>query len=282
MERTPVRHHLFIVVLMSLCSVPCFSQDDPPRPPQTPPIAVNGDVELTEVGVTRRTVGYAAPEVLLSDLRLLFWLPVSKEPVADASYAIHLLSLDVIEDSKGTQLLTEKRREWIRELSGFRPCPAVISHYERQGPQFDIMLNVPSREAATIKRIKGTVEVVRTEWEIISFEKIGEQLNKPLKHPKLGDFVITPIDIRMQKDRVVCRLRVPKEHSLLDDWTLMRNREPLRPFSLTGEASTVPETVVQIREFVGDSIDDLSLYIRFAVQSKPKKLNFDFRDIPLP
>lgn len=273
---------LTVVVMLTGRAVG-YPQEVLPRPVSTPPIAVSGDVQLAEVDVNRKAVAFAAPEVILSDMRLVFWFPMTMEPVEEASYAIHLLSLDPIEDSKGTQLLTEKRRSEIRELSGFKSGGPMFSTGGRRGPLYHFLLNVPAREATSLLRVKGTAEISQTQTDIIGFDNFSNQLGKPLKHPKLGDFSITPIFLKIEDGQVACRLRLPKEHSLLDDWTLMRDRQPLRENSIETNGKDVPKgTIDETRRFVGDATDNLSLYIRFAVKSEPKKFEFDFRDIPLP
>ena len=278
-----MRFEILVLIVTGLAPVCGYAQDELPVPERTPPIAVNGGVELTEIEVTRKAVAYAAPEVILSDMRLDFWLPVSDEPNADAQFALRLIKLDAIEDNEGTSLLTEKRRDFIDELSGFVPARAIHSINGHQGPHLSFRVNVPARTATSLQRVKGLVEVAQTQNEIIGFDKVGDLLNKPLKHPKLEDFPIIPLSLKVDEDGVVCRLRLPKEHSLLDDWTLMKNREPLRMRSMeTNGKGQKGETIEETRHFIGNSVENLSLFIRFTVKSDPKKLSFDFRDVPLP
>lgn len=275
---------LLFVSIISLNSSKSGLAQDAPKPAEyTPPIAVSGGVELVHIDVLRSRAGYAAPHVQLSELRLELWFPIKGPARIDSSFAVRFLSIEDVADDVGTSLLTAERRKWIKELTGFTQSRANVSHSGREGPEVGIRLDVPARNAEFLKQIKGVAEVSAFSREIIGFDNIDQQLGKALKHELLGDFLIMPVSLTTKDGEVICRLRTSEADSLLEDWTLMKDRQPLQPVSIaSGGGEPMKGTTEEIRTFKGDSTEGLALYIRFGVKTDPQTFEFHFQDIPLP
>ncbi len=117
-------------------------------------------------------------------MKIELWLPATWKAKTD-HFLVKLHSLGPVEDNTGKILTTKKRLEGIGILHGEVLTDSLQAFRAKKGPIVSLVLEVPAREAISIKAFKGKAEVSLAKEVALQFDDLLAIIDKPLKHPKL-------------------------------------------------------------------------------------------------
>jgi hypothetical protein len=258
-----------------------------PFGPIPPPLATSDQAELQEIRIHHDRTANSVPEADLDYAEIFIWFPLpttqSMRQLADdvsygrLSYSIQLTSIDSIKDDRDTELLTPKRKDSIPQLRYPRSSGGPGAD-GRHGPVLRIQVDAPARDATIITRVRGVAEVRRLRMQLLTFDNIAAKVGKPLNHELMDGVQITPLDFKLERNWINCRIQV-SDPSRIAEWGPIKNGRGLRPQSITGGE----EEVILERAFSGsNTTKGLSLGVEFGVVEESRTFQFEFENIALP
>lgn len=259
------------ILLLVLCSTTAKAAD----PDKTvPPIAVSGDFEVDSISVTKRIATDAVVDADLLTMQLQLWLAEPVKPQGRTQYLIKITNFQPIEDNTGKLLSTPKRTKYYKFLQGEAEANQFKSARGKAGPVISMTLEVPERQATTIKSIKGTVQLSTTKAHRLLFDDLKSLQGKPLIDPQLADFPITPT-IKVDQFGTELSLKVLPQHDRLKFWGLIKDGRPLDE-----KAEGKSEDVIS-KTYDGDQTN-AKLGIVIEELTTTKEIPFKFKDVRLP
>lgn len=243
---------------------------------RTPAIATSGDVEIESIRIVRAKASDAAKEADLTTMEIQLWLAATADKRPDETL-LKVEDLGPIEDDTGKLLSTKKRLDRLAFLHGEVGGTQYNTMRGKAGPVISLVLEVPARQATTIRSIKGKAVVSPSTSSRLEFKDLSAISGKPLDHPKLKNLSIQPT-IEVKKGETVLTLRVPVQHERLKLWGLVKDGEMPQPES---ESSMEGGTVLTAT-YRGDLSKESSLGIVIAEPGSPKVMEFNFKNVELP
>jgi uncharacterized protein (TIGR03067 family) len=243
----------------------------------TKPIATRGQAEIGAIEIVRRRDFFAARDADLTYMTLQLWFPATWKGQA-FTYLIKLDSLEPVIDDTGKVLLTKTRRATIDALSGEVRYDGTMGHGDKEGPEIRMVVEVPARQATTLKAIKGKATVSRVSSETLRFD-LAAVTDKPLRHKMLKDFKIQPRLVTEDGNTSVI-LRVPPVYGRLVKWEVESDRRPLRSY---GEGISPESSGTDLMKmYSGKLPKDCSLVLKLTFPRETKKFDFNFQNVQLP
>jgi hypothetical protein len=269
-----LRSQNWLIALPLLCiSAPVVAEED------TPPLALDGSVELNSIYITRWKASDSAASADLTNMRLELWISMPKAQ----QYLLRVKKLDDIVDDTGKNLLTEQRRGRIESLEREVRAAGVKAARGKGGPILEFTLDAPARGAKTIRSIKGQFEITSSGSEIVKLKDFSKLVGTRLEHDLLKELAIVP-SLDRREDYTDVELKLTGQHDHLLAWTLAKDGEPMRESSLgsgpAGDAANSELVSKGYRDLVVD--ESTELWLRIANKDEEKLVDFEFKDIELP
>ena len=250
-----------------------------PAPELTPPIAIDGRVEVDEIRIERVRVSDASPPADLTNMRLALWVDV-KDPTA-REFLVRILKLEPVIDDTGKLLSTRQRRHHMPILTSEVRGNELKTFRGRHGPVIRLLLDAPARSASRIKRLKGQIEVLPSGRKTITLDNLPSLVDKQLKHDLLTETNVVP---RIERDDDVTEvtLEITGRRDRLIAWTVARNGKPLRAHmeSESAEGDAVKKWGQGFRRLQPD--ESTSLLIAVTTAGQKQVIDFEFSDLELP
>lgn len=245
------------------------------EPKRTPPIAVSGRVEISEIRIERVKASDASPNADLTFMQIALWVNVGH---ADGAL-VRLTKLNDVADDKGKTLSTRKRRSGMDFLNREVRASEFKTSRGRSGPVITMVLDAPTRSASQLQKLSGQFEILVSGQERVELKDLPSLVGKPLKNKLLNDIQIVP---RIEKDDFGTNvtLAVTGKRSRLVDWTVVNNGESLRA---SAEFKEPLKNGLKVgRSFRERISKKSSLWIWVATAGKKHVVDFSFSDLKLP
>ena len=242
-----------------------------------PRIGIDGNVEILGVKVERSQNADAVRGADIINMTIdLFLNSEVKHTSVMGGYLIDLIKLDDIYDNRGNLLSREDRRDSIQFLSGpTRPRSTYNRSNGRTGPSLPMRLDAPGLGATEIKQISGEVNLISYEPRLIRFENIGQQQNKPLKHPLLKGLDVRPKIENGQFSKFVLQVNQRDEEKILDWYLVTAKGEKLAPGSMGHGGGEIS------KGFSAPIPNDVTLVMEVVLEQSNQTMPFNFKNIKL-
>lgn len=253
--------------------------------PPTPP----GGVEVTEVSERRFRTGPAgSPGVGELKLSLFFAVPAGPS-VAGKKFYFDKVAIDPVYDATGRRLSPDEFAEYVEGLGRHHGVVTADHQGEgkdaRSGPSLEFYLDLPARNAATIKRLKGSAEVTAGSEEELTIRDVAGAAGKAIDSPALVGLSVTPV-VRKEKGKTVVALRVTGNAERLLSWyptnegvNFSTAAEPTRPIEGGVELG---EEVYHVEDSKIDVLPGMELRLKVFVPAASYRFAFDLKDVELP
>ena len=269
---------LCVAALLAYTVAFAFSQERSDK--QTPLVASDGQIEITEIRIARVRVSDASPKADLTNMMLALWIDVKDTDARQ--FLVRLVSLEPIVDDTGKTLSTDKRRSEIDFLREETRTREFRSARNRKGPVIRMTLDAPASRASKIKAIKGRIELFATGSETITLKNLPSLVDKRIKHKSLSEIKIVPRINKVFGDSTEVALSVSGKQDRLIDWTVVHNGRQLFEDSMSKSSNRDSATILgkAYRRFQPD--ENTSLLIKIATAKKKQTIDFEFTDVELP
>jgi hypothetical protein len=277
-QRSPMRQLqlAIVLVLQFLFAIDAGGQDLNEEPEYLPVIATSGSVEIEKIRISRERISGQVSHADFTNMVVSLWL-TSKEESPERTL-LQITELDPIYDGTGKLLTTKQRLDALPFLKkDFRGLEQKLSA-GKNGPIIDLLLDAPSREATTIKSIKGKAVVSEVKEVHIDFKDLAAINKKVLEDRMLNDFRIE-VEIEVIKGETELTLQVPANHERLMWWGLVTNSRRTVPIFFESRSAD-GDTLT--KKYRGDQTTGTFLGIVMAKPTKTQEMEFHFRNIELP
>ncbi|MBC8289942.1 MAG: hypothetical protein H8E37_06460 [Planctomycetes bacterium] len=248
---------------------------------RTPPLAVDGRIEIDEIRITRARVSGAAPNADLTKMKVSIWIDM--HDAKSENYLVRFAKLDPIFDDTGKLLLSKQRLEDALPLRQETRTANIKVSDDRYGPVLTFVLEAPARGAAHIKSFKGRIEIFPTTAERISIANLPSLIGKPIKHNLLADLSVVPqIESNKEIDRTKVTLEITGRKDRLIAWAVRHDGEVLNRNGYSKSDPRKPVKVLGHGYDLFEPTQKTSLLLAVSKPGRKQVIDFEFSDLELP